>query len=326
KAKHEKKITGKWAHPIMYWALPGRPHMLFIEDSRFVDVEGIRFDNSPVYTGWIARSHHLNFMNLRVNNRGDMPNSDGFHFGSCSYVNIVGCDFICGDDCIAIDSCQYGDSHHFTITGCTFDGTVNVFRIFTGIDARDKKDYPKHDVHDISASSCSCNASGIFNLTAENGDIYNISMTGFTINTDKERLGNCAFLMTWNGRIYDCIFSDITARHNGAITIMGEEGYTVEKITFNNWRVCIMPMEKGYGIDMPSEPLCANYAIHHYAPYNMYLRYAKDIRFSEVDMYWDERGNVSEPIPAMKIDRCEDIFTDTFRGKGYLGAKSIEII
>ena len=306
----EKRISGPWAHPIMYKAMPDRPLMLLLEDSEYVDVEGITISNSPVYAAKIDRCHHMNFIGVHVLNRGDMPNSDGFHFGSCTYVNVVGCEFICGDDCIAIDSCRGGESHHFTISGCNFDSTVNAFRIFTGLDAQHIPDYPHLNVHDVVACGCSCNCSGVFNLTALNGDIYNVSMNGFAINTDPERLGNCAYLMTHKGgKIYDCMFSNVVARHNGAVTIIGEDGYSIHDIDFDNWRMCITPMEKGYGMDMP-DPLGGGYWLHHYAPYGVYLRHAKDIRFRNVNLTWGEGGNVKLPLPAMKIDRCENIETN----------------
>ena len=137
-------------------------------------------------------------------------------------------------------------------------------------------------------------------------------MNGFAINTDPERLGNCAYLMTHKGgKIYDCMFSNVVARHNGAVTIIGEDGYSIHDIDFDNWRMCITPMEKGYGMDMP-DPLGKGYWLHHYAPYGVYLRHAKDIRFRNVNLTWGEGGNVKLPLPAMKIDRCENIETNGF--------------
>lgn len=322
KKPEEKRVSGPWANPIMYWSRQfyGRPYLLMTMDSEYVDVEGITFANSPVVSAALYRTNHMNFVGVHVKNRRDIPNTDAFHFSTCSYVNVTGCDFICGDDCIGINPCTYGDSHHFTITGCTFDGSVGAFRIFTGINSG--PDYPKYNVHDITVTGCVCNTSSMFEINAVNGDLYNINMSGITVNTDPERLGTCGFITTENGRIYDCSFSNFIVSHNGALTIVGNDEITIERLLFSNWRCTITPQEKGYGLELP-EP--AGWASHHHAPYNIYMRYARDVVFDNFFMRWGEGGNVTDSFPAIRIDRCENIDYERFHGEGYNGAPAVEI-
>lgn len=81
-----------------------RPRLIFLRDCKNILVEGITVLNSPSWTIHPLFSKELKFINLKVINPKDSPNTDGINPESCSDVLILGVDFSVGDDCIAIKS------------------------------------------------------------------------------------------------------------------------------------------------------------------------------------------------------------------------------
>lgn len=89
----EKKMRGAF-----------RPRMLFLSHCRNVSVVGLSFCNSPAWTIHPYFSEYLKFYHVDIDNPMDSPNTDGVDPESCEHVEIAGCRFTLGDDCIAIKS------------------------------------------------------------------------------------------------------------------------------------------------------------------------------------------------------------------------------
>ncbi len=81
-----------------------RPRTIFISHSENVLLQGLTIQNSPSWTLHPYFSRKLKFLDLKVINHKDSPNTDGLDPESCSDVDIVGVNFSVGDDCIAIKS------------------------------------------------------------------------------------------------------------------------------------------------------------------------------------------------------------------------------
>lgn len=81
-----------------------RPRMIFLNHCENVVVQGITVQNSPSWNIHPYFSDHLRFIDLRVLNPKDSPNTDGLDPESCRDVEIVGVYFSLGDDCIALKS------------------------------------------------------------------------------------------------------------------------------------------------------------------------------------------------------------------------------
>lgn len=93
-----------WWHDAKVKRVAWRPRILYLKDSSNILVEGITFQNSPSWTIHPAFSKEIKFINLKVINPKDSPNTDGINPESCNDVLILGVDFSVGDDCIAIKS------------------------------------------------------------------------------------------------------------------------------------------------------------------------------------------------------------------------------
>lgn len=81
-----------------------RPRTIFFNGCEDILVEGIKVQNSPSWTIHPLMSKNLKFINFKIINPPDSPNTDGINPESCDNVLILGGFFSLGDDCIAIKS------------------------------------------------------------------------------------------------------------------------------------------------------------------------------------------------------------------------------
>lgn len=81
-----------------------RPRTIFLNSCKNILLEGITIKNSPSWTVHPFFSEELKFINLKIENPADSPNTDGIDPESCKNVQYIGIDFSVGDDCIAIKS------------------------------------------------------------------------------------------------------------------------------------------------------------------------------------------------------------------------------
>jgi polygalacturonase len=84
--------------------MPFRPRMLFLNGCSNVTLHGITVKNSPSWTLHPYFSEDLKFIDLKIQNPADSPNTDGMDPESCKNVDIIGIHFTVGDDCIAVKS------------------------------------------------------------------------------------------------------------------------------------------------------------------------------------------------------------------------------
>ena len=262
-----------------------RPILVIFEECTNTFVRDVTLVNASCYSGWFAGCRYMKFERVTIFNNPDGPNTDGFHFSSSENVHLTDCDFVCGDDCIAVDPNHDGPSRNFTITGCTFDTSVNVFRIYTGLDPNLPKDQPHGQVSDITATGCSVkDASGVFNVTADQGDIRRLSFSNFTINM--EYRGSAFFFMTTaGGTIRDIVLDNMAIRTDGIGTIAGENG-RIGNITLSNLRYEVVPRTKVYGNELP-DPV-PGYSIAHFAPYYLLARHVNNLKMVDLQIDWGE--------------------------------------
>ncbi len=297
KAFWDRRNTGDfpkwktWAPAFYYKARKGRPFLIMLEQCENVRIRDITLEDAPVYGALFAGCRGMQLQNVTVRNDLAGPNTDGFHFSSCRDVRITGCDFTCGDDCIAIDGNYMGLSSNFTISECHFSTTVNAFRIFTGLSHFLPKERPRERVSDICASNCTVrDASGVFNIVADGGDIERLSFSNFTVNM--EQRGCALFLLTLRGgRIQNIIFNHMAIRTDGIGTISGEGGGRIRNVLLDGLLYEAVPRTKLYGNGLP-EPIPA-YSAAHYAPYNLFVRHAQNLKLRNLTVEW-QQGDLAD--------------------------------
>ena len=105
-----------------------RPRLCFFNRCRGVRVHGVRGKNSPSWHFHPYYCSDLGFYGLQVDAPKDSPNTDAMDPESCDGLEIIGCRFNVGDDCIAIKSgkIELGRSLHvpasrITIRNCLME-------------------------------------------------------------------------------------------------------------------------------------------------------------------------------------------------------------
>ncbi len=118
------------AHNIGWWIdvknqPNGRPRLVFLNNCSNVTFHGITGQNSASWQFHPYFSKNVRFLDLSINAPKDSPNTDAIDPEACDGVDIVGCKFSVGDDCIAIKSGKMyigqkykTPANHHTIRNC----------------------------------------------------------------------------------------------------------------------------------------------------------------------------------------------------------------
>ena len=81
-----------------------RPRVVFFNRTKNVTLHGITVRNGPSWHVHPFYSQGFSMLDCLVDAPKDSPNTDGIDPESCDGVNIVGCRFSVGDDCVAVKS------------------------------------------------------------------------------------------------------------------------------------------------------------------------------------------------------------------------------
>ena len=105
-----------------------RPRGLFLNHCKNVTLQGVTVTNTPSWNLHPYFSENLKFLDLKLINPKNSPNTDGCDPESCKNVDIIGVYFSVGDDCIAIKSGKIymGRKHkkpseYFNIRNCSMN-------------------------------------------------------------------------------------------------------------------------------------------------------------------------------------------------------------
>ncbi len=102
-----------------------RPRLLFFNRCSDIHVHGITAKNAASWQLHPYFSNNIDFLDIDIQAPKDSPNTDAIDPEACDVVNIIGCRFSVGDDCIAIKSGKIDIGRTFkksanrhTITNC----------------------------------------------------------------------------------------------------------------------------------------------------------------------------------------------------------------
>ena len=102
-----------------------RPRLIHFNRCKNVTIHGITAQNAASWQLHPYFSENIDFFDVSVNAPKDSPNTDGLDPEACDNVNIIGCKFSVGDDCIAIKSGKIDlakiyekPADHHTIRNC----------------------------------------------------------------------------------------------------------------------------------------------------------------------------------------------------------------
>ena len=286
--------------PPRYWANEFRPFSLLFYQCRDLEITGTVIEDSPIYSGWIVDCQDVRFSRARVENNFYGPNTDGFHFSSCVRITVEDCSFQTGDDAIAIDCESGGDSRFASIRNCAFNTSVNALRVYTGLDGI-KRPYGR--VSSVVMHDCRVtNAAGVINVSAKDGDIRDLEF--FNMDIEMRQEGTVFFMMTDHGTIRRVLIRNMEAFSNGVGTIIGAAEGRITDVRVENSRFAVQPKRKLYELDIP-DPI-PSYAMHHFAPCNLFIRPADRIVLDRVAVTWRDTPEFSQKMYAVVLRDVAD--------------------
>ncbi len=102
-----------------------RPRILFLNRCQDIVLHGVTAANSPSWHLHPYFSKNVSFLNCYIEAPKVSPNTDAIDPESCDCVNIIGCRFSVGDDCIAVKSGKFDmamkyhvPADHHTVRNC----------------------------------------------------------------------------------------------------------------------------------------------------------------------------------------------------------------
>jgi len=104
-----------------------RPHMMVFLRCKNLRIQDVFLTSSAYHGVRILNCEYVYFERIKIYNRV-IHNNDGFHFSSCSYVHVDGCDVKCQDDACAL----FGSNKFVTIANSSFSTRWSIFRFGGG--------------------------------------------------------------------------------------------------------------------------------------------------------------------------------------------------
>ena len=95
--------------------------MIFLNHCENVTVQGLTVQNSPAWNLHPYFSNHTRWIDLKVLNPKQSPNTDGMDPESVDGLEVVGVYFSLGDDCIAMKSGKFYMGHKYKVSSRSVD-------------------------------------------------------------------------------------------------------------------------------------------------------------------------------------------------------------
>lgn len=105
-----------------------RPRAVFLNRCRNITLHGVTVANSPSWHIHPYFSQNISILNCFITAPKVSPNTDAIDPESCDYVDMIGCRFSVGDDCIAVKSGKFDmamkyhvPADHYTVRNCLME-------------------------------------------------------------------------------------------------------------------------------------------------------------------------------------------------------------
>lgn len=287
-----------------YEPKPFRMAMITCEECDNITVENVRIDSYPVYAGWFLGCSRMTFRSLDICGRQNGLNTDGLHFSSCRNVRITDCNFVCGDDCVAIDGNHHGPGCDFTVANCHFDTSVHAVRIYSGLDPKMRETGIKSEVHRVTITNCTvAEAAGVFDINADGGELTDIIASNIVAHQSRE---GALFMISSQkgGTIRRVSFSGITADTNGCGMIWASHRGEITGVRIADATLSVTPKTK-----LQAQPALKNeyFPNHcHFKPNHFYFYNAEDVTVRDVTVRWNA-PLYSDTWKADRVQRLEKL-------------------
>lgn len=264
-----------------------RPVGLYISRSRNIKIKKVSFEKSAFYSAWMLNSSEMLFDGVKIRNSKYQWNGDGLHFSACNNVEIMNCDILASDDCIAVDGNYGGKSYNFNVHDCVFESTIHIIRIFTGLDFGVEKscdeDYERYSVSNIKIRDCQVlEGAGVLLLCAFDGNIRDVQIENLTCKQYYE--GTAISMSAKAGTISGVQIKNCKFDCNGIGYYCAENNGRIDKVQLKKCQFNVTPKTKFWGDDFPD-----GLATHMFSmPYAMVCKNVEELTLNEVCVQWND--------------------------------------
>lgn len=290
-----------WRKPIR-----PRPKLLFFQRCREIRIDGMEILNAPCYSGWFLNCENVTVTGMVIRNDYAQPNADGLHFSSCRHVRVSDCDFVCGDDCIAVD-CTYGKpSEDILVEYCVLETSIHAVRVYSGLDltkiyGRKNSSYVKN----VTIRNCRIRETcGLLLVNACDGDISGIRFSDIV--ADQSFPGTCICLTADEGKISDVCLERVHFRGNGIGYLYAEKAGEISEVRITNCNFEIVPKPKYWGDDYDGM-IAHSYSL----PYGLLMRNVSRIKLEHTNICMSP-VDVSEYTEDELRKVCDEVGIDKF--------------
>ncbi|MBQ4322047.1 MAG: hypothetical protein IJC35_07385 [Oscillospiraceae bacterium] len=340
-----------------------RPQFIYMQDCKNIRIRNLSLLNCPFFNIRITDSEHICCENLNILADKRCLNTDGINLAGCRHCVITGCHIVTGDDCIAISSGEMPPRRYsaedIIVRDCIGNTKTNFVRIFIGLDVNVclEEGIGSADavlaanaqaVRHIRITNCALEEEGCTaNIMAVYGKIEDIHIEDITV--DQKGKAPMLFLaIQKEGRIRDVTVNGLKGLGKGAVTVLGTSRESISGLVFQNCRFRVEPASKLFVNGMP-DPL-EQYWMYYFAPCNIYLRHATDVRFHDCEVEWGEADiddiyEIADPTKRPEMYNavwredmgpfdswpCIDAFDvdgldiRNFRGEGFGGCEAVRV-
>lgn len=278
-----------------------RPHMIVIMDAKNVRLSGFQMLKTALFSVRVLDSFDVFIDHLFIKGDFRCINSDGINIAGSQNVFVDSCSIQNGDDCIAISDAEIQprkyNTENIIVSNCTFATTHNMARIFCGIDLGPAKSvgihYPDNAeeigktqaVRNIQINNCILlGGATIANIHATHGSIENVRISNITSNHTYQAPSVIMASVGEGTVVRNVRMSGIHAHGHSCMGILGLGGGLIEDIGISDSQFEMDPMTSLFGMGFPDN-MC-DYILLEYGSFNIHMRHAKKVRFSNVEVKW----------------------------------------
>jgi hypothetical protein len=325
---HFKK-TGSWNSDI-YGILKRPGRLLKFLRCRNLLIEGITIENSPAWTIHPIDCERVTITGISIltgTYEEHGPNTDGIDPDGCSQVRISDCYIQSGDDCIVLKITDREGGRKIcrdvVVTNCILETKQTALKIGSETHG---------EFRNIVFSNCTIHQAGNgFGLWMMDGGVID-GLVVNNITMDTGRIKNCQGMFIWShrrkedtawGTIRNVLVSNVTIYGAGGIYVSGAREKYIEGVVFDTIRMNINDGRYTKYHDDPPYPTPYLFS-YRVAPYDIFCRYANDIKFRNVQLAWDgpekpDRGS------AMRCFHVNSLEIAGFSGRQSLNSNASAI-
>jgi hypothetical protein len=302
-----------------------RPFTIFLIGCHKVTLRDVTLQDGALWTLRLSGCEDVTIHSIHIENDLRLPNNDGIDLDRCRNVRISDCHIVCGDDCICLKTCletaEFGPCENITVTGCTLESTSSA--LILGAECRSP-------IRNVIFDACVIRSSnrGLAIHLSEESDIENVLFSNMLVET---RLfhnkwwghGEPIYItaIPWDaerriGRVRHVRFSNVLARSENGVFIMGWPSAVVEDILLENVRVELERWSSWPGGKQDIRPHPGGDMLLEQPTSGFFIQDARQVTLRNCEVVWGGEGaQPAEFRHALETHHVEGLSIENFHGE-----------